>query len=147
MRVGSSNQMIPCFNYNNMITCMCNGRTLMNGSTGKHLITHSFNVDLHLTHHTCRHVATVKTDDTDVRLYTILFEDDDVIPDVVRSKIQFLERLELENMDKRTRDLMSIISSSVSVSAKTNNSIIDLTRNKKITDPERAEVYGQNDLC
>ena len=97
-------------------------------------------------HHTHRYVAAVKTDDTGIRLYTILFEDDDVLADVVRHKIQFLERLELESIDKRTRDLMVTISVSVSGSAETNNSIVDLTTNR-IDDPERAEVYGQNDLC
>ena len=92
-------------------------------------------------------MAAVKTDDKGIRLYTILFEDDDVLPDVVRNKIQFLERLKLENIDKRTRDLMLTIRSSMSGGVETNNSIVDLTRNKTIDDPERAEVYGQNDLC
>ena len=51
-------------------------------------------------------------------------------------------------MDKRTRDLILTISSSVSGGVETNNDIIDLTRNKiKIDDPERSEVCGQNDLC
>ena len=87
MRAGSSNQMIPYFNYNNMIMCMWNGRTLTNGSTGECLIMYSFNIDFHLTHHTCRHVAAVKTDDVDVRFYTILFEDGDVLPDTDRNKM------------------------------------------------------------
>ena len=128
--------------------CTWNGRTLTNGSTGKHLTMCSFNIDFHLTHHTCRHVAAVKTDDVGVRFYTILFEDGDVLPDIARNKIQFLERLESSNIVKRTRDLILTISSSVSGGVETNNDIIDLTRNKiKIDDPERSEVYGQNDLC
>ena len=88
-------------------------------------------------------------DDTDTRLYTILFEDDDVLPDVIREKIQFLERLDLEHLDERTRALMLTINSSVTGNVETNNSVVDLTRNsnKKIQDPERSEVFGENDLC
>ena len=59
--------------------------------------------------------------------------------------LQFIERLDFESIGKRTRDLLETINQSVSGSAYT---MLDLTRNKsKIDDPERSEVYGQNDLC
>ena len=72
----------------------------------------------------------------------IYYFEDDVLPDVIRNKIQFLERLELENIDRRTRDLMLTISSSIrgERGVKTNDSMVDLSRDKKkIDDSERAD--------
>ena len=112
---------------------------------------------------TRRYVAAVKIDNTTGdRMYTILFEDGDVLTDTVRSKVQFLDRPKPEDIEKETLDLILSISSGMSgdgnedidvddsrSTCKSNSlSIIDITRNNnKISDPERSEVYGQNDLC
>ena len=110
---------------------------------------------------TRRYVAAVKIDSTTGdRMYTILFEDGDVLTDTVRSKVQFLDRPKSKDIEKETRDLILSIYSGVSgdenedmndsrSTCKSNSySIIDLTRNNnKISGPERSEVYGQNDLC
>lgn len=95
-------------------------------------------------------MASVKIDDSGSRLYTILFEDDDVLSDVVRDKIQFLDRPKFEDIDQRVRDLLLCMNQSESASASVSKSVsmVDLTTKiKTISDPERSEVYGQNDLC
>ena len=47
-------------------------------------------------------------------MYTILFEDGDVLTDTVRSKVQFLDRPKSKDIEKETRDLILSISSGVS---------------------------------
>ena len=78
-------------------------------------------------------------------VYTILFEDGDVLGDVVRVNIQFLDRPQIEDLPKQIRSMIQTINSGVNHST---TQAVDLkVDDKDIKDPERCEIFGQNDLC
>ena len=67
--------------------------------------------------------------------------------DVTRSNTQFLERPDVDSISDSTRDLISTISVGVCREGG-KHPVVDLTHNiSKCADPERAEVFGECDLC